>query len=66
MRSPLLTAGEVAEWLHVSRGWIHDHASGRRRPVLPSIKLGKSLRFNEDAINRWIQALTAVNEERAA
>jgi excisionase family DNA binding protein len=55
-RSPLLSVGEVAEWLNVSSGWVYDHAIGRRRPVLPSVKLGKALRFHEDEVNAWLHA----------
>ena len=40
-----------------------DHASGRRRPLLPSVKLGKSLRFREEDVNLFIQDLV---EKRAA
>jgi len=51
----LLTAGEVAEWLRVQHSWIHAHATGRRRPHLPSIKLGGSLRFRESDIQKFIE-----------
>jgi hypothetical protein len=33
-REQLLTVAEVAEWLHISRGWVHDHPTGRRKPLL--------------------------------
>jgi predicted DNA-binding transcriptional regulator AlpA len=56
--TPLLTAAQVAAWFHVSRGWVFDHASGRRRPKLPSIKLGKALRFREEEVNRWLEVLS--------
>lgn len=36
----LLSVSEVAEWLGVSSAWVRDHASGRREPKLPAIKLG--------------------------
>jgi len=55
LRSTLLTARQVADWFHVSIGWVHDHATGRRKPILPSIKLGKALRFHEDQVNAWLQ-----------
>ena len=35
----LMTAPQVAEWLCVSPGWVRDHASGRRRPVLPGVEI---------------------------
>ncbi len=49
----LLTAGEVAELLHLPRSTVSDYA---RRGVLPSIKLGRHRRFVRsdvaDAIER--------------
>jgi excisionase family DNA binding protein len=50
----LLTVREVAQWLQVSEAWVRDHAS-RRRPVLPSVKLGKSLRFRREDVEDFIQ-----------
>lgn len=52
-----LTVAEVARWLAVSPSWVRDHATGRRRPALPSIKLGKSLRFDARTITEWLDAL---------
>jgi excisionase family DNA binding protein len=50
----LLTPKVVAEWLEVSIGWVLDHASGRRRPELPSVKLGKAVRFRREEVERFI------------
>jgi hypothetical protein len=36
----LLSVGDVAEWLGVSSAWVRAHASGRRTPKLPAVKLG--------------------------
>jgi len=58
MRSPLLTVRQVSEWLNVSPSWVRDHATNRRRPVLPALKLGKSLRFREDQLAEWIRQLS--------
>jgi len=38
----LLDVSDVAEWLGVSKGWVRDHALGRRQPRLFAIKLGKA------------------------
>jgi excisionase family DNA binding protein len=57
-RAPLLTVREVAEWLNVSSAWVRDHATNRRRPALPAVKLGKSLRFREDQIEDFIHKLS--------
>ena len=51
----LLTIAEVAIRLQVSRAWVSDHASGKRRPVLPSVKLGKCVRFEEDQIAEFLR-----------
>jgi excisionase family DNA binding protein len=57
-RSPLLTVRQVSEWLNISPSWVRDHATNRRRPALPSLKLGKSLRFREDQVAEWIRELS--------
>jgi excisionase family DNA binding protein len=58
MRSQLLTVRQVAEWLNVSPSWVRDHATNRRRPALPSLKLGKGLRFREEQLAEWIRRLS--------
>jgi excisionase family DNA binding protein len=63
VRPKLLTVSEVSEWLNVSSGWVRDHATGRRQPALPSIKLGKSLRFDETRVAEWLREL---QERKAA
>jgi predicted DNA-binding transcriptional regulator AlpA len=52
--APLLTAREVARQLGVSVAWVLQHASGARRPVIPSVKLGKSVRFLQSDISEFI------------
>jgi hypothetical protein len=56
----LLDVSDVAEWPGVSKGWIRDHASGRRQPWLFAIKLGpakgKGLwKFREEDVHQFIQ-----------
>lgn len=56
----LLSVSEVAEWLGVSKGWVRDHALGRRQPRLFAIKLGpakgKGLwKFREEDVHQFIQ-----------
>jgi len=56
----LLDVSEVAEWLGVSKGWVRDHALGRRQPRLLAIKLGpakgKGLwKFREEDVYQFIQ-----------
>jgi len=57
-RDRLLTPGEVAQWLGVSAGWVRDHAT-RKEPKLPTVRLGKLMRFRamdiEEFIRTWCQ-----------
>ena len=57
----LMTPKELAQELNVSRAWIRDHASGRRRPVPPSINLGTQqhpqYRFERKAVQEWLNQL---------
>jgi predicted DNA-binding transcriptional regulator AlpA len=55
MPEKLLHPRQVAEWLGVSPAWVLDHASGRRRPCLPSVKLGKAVRFRREDVEQFIQ-----------
>jgi len=55
----LLGVGDVATWLGVSKGWVRDHASGRRQPKLQAIKLGsrkgKGLwKFREEDVQQFL------------
>jgi len=36
---PLITTAELAAELKISEQWVRDHASGRRRPHIPRIRL---------------------------
>lgn len=54
-REELLSAAEVARWLRVSRAWVFEHSNGRRRPHLPSVKLGKSVRFRPADVDAFIR-----------
>ena len=51
----LLTVGEVAETLRVSRSWVYERTRRRGRDRLPCIKLGKYLRFEITAIREWLR-----------
>ncbi len=52
-----LTAEEVASWLRVKVSWVREHASGRRRPHLPSDKLGKYIVFRWGTLKEWRKEL---------
>jgi excisionase family DNA binding protein len=60
----LLTAQEVAAWLGVSARWVLAHAAGLNRPALPSVKLGKAVRFERHAVEEFIRACARFHRER--
>lgn len=53
-RERLLTPGDVARWLGVSPGWVRDHAT-RKQPKLPTVRLGKLMRFRADEIDAFLK-----------
>jgi excisionase family DNA binding protein len=53
--APLLTAREVARQLSVSVAWVLEHARGRHHPILPSISLGRAVRFRQSDIDQFIE-----------
>jgi len=52
----LLTAEEVAQILNVSTAWVYDHAD-RKKPAIPSVRLGKAVRFRPDDLRTFIEAM---------
>lgn len=44
-RDQVYTVAEVAQRYRVRPGWVTDHCTGKRQPVLPGMKIGKSWRF---------------------
>jgi hypothetical protein len=59
-KTELMTAQEVSEVLRMSVRWVLDHAvgrdgRGRRRPVIPCIRLGDRVRFRPEDIRRFIE-----------
>jgi excisionase family DNA binding protein len=51
--SLLLTPHQVASRLQVSPSWVRDHAT-RKLPKIPSVKVGKLLRFKIEDIDQFI------------
>lgn len=58
----LMTVDQVAQMLQVSKGWVHDHANGRRRPILRRVKLGKSVRFRPSDVTAFVDECTKMAE----
>jgi len=58
--SDLLTAEELAERLKVRRSWIFEQTRARtkarypRRRPLPTIRMGKYVRFSWSAVSEWL------------
>jgi excisionase family DNA binding protein len=50
----LLTAAEVAEFLHVPVSWVYERTRKRGAARLPHLKLGKYLRFEERAVREFL------------
>ncbi len=54
----LVKASDVAMKLGVSTSWVIQHASGKRKPYLPAIKMGpgrSALRFDPNDVERFIE-----------
>ena len=52
----LLDVPEVAHLLGMSEAWVRQHSNGLRQPAIPSIKLGKCVRFRREAVLEFIAA----------
>lgn len=53
----LLDVPEVARMLAMSEAWVRQHANGLRRPAIPSVKLGKCVRFRREAVLEFIKSM---------
>jgi hypothetical protein len=43
--------------LGMSEAWVRQHASGLRRPAIPSVKLGKCVRFRREAVLGFVKSM---------
>jgi predicted DNA-binding transcriptional regulator AlpA len=63
----IMKVEEVAALLRVSRWHIYELCKQRtktgdvREHPIPCIRLGKSVRFNKEAVEEWIKRLSAHN-----
>jgi excisionase family DNA binding protein len=58
----LLTVDDVATLLKVSRSWVYERTRARNshpRERLPHIKIGKYVRFDRQAIRRFLERCRA-------
>lgn len=51
----LLNVNELSKYLSVPKGTIYTDVCLRKIPAAAIVKLGKSLRFDKDAIDQWIE-----------
>jgi excisionase family DNA binding protein len=51
----LLTVSEVARLLKVPVSWVYERSRRRGADQIPHLKIGKYLRFSEQAILKWLE-----------
>jgi hypothetical protein len=64
----LVKAKDVASKLGVSISWVIQHASGKRRPYLPAVKMGPGrspLRFDPVDVEKFIDECRRIAGQRA-
>ena len=64
----LVKAREVAKKLGVSVSWVIQHASGKRKPYLPAVKMGPGrspLRFDPNDVEKFIEDCRCIAGQRA-
>ena len=64
----LVKARDVATKLGVSVSWVIQHASGKRKPYLPAVKMGPGrspLRFDPSDVEQFIDECRRIGGQRA-
>lgn len=64
----LVKSRDVARKLGVSVSWVIQHASGKRQPYLPAVKMGPGrspLRFDPTDVERFIDECRRLASQRA-
>lgn len=51
--APFLTADQIAETFQLSRHRVYDLA---RKGIIPSVRIGRQLRFSSEDVERWVRA----------
>lgn len=57
MDGKLLTVREAASYLAVSASWLYREVELRK---VPHLRLGRAIRFDPQALERWLAAQQAV------
>jgi hypothetical protein len=64
----LIKPRDVANKLGVSISWVIQHASGKRKPYLPAVKMGPGrspLRFDPNDVEKFIDECRRIAGQRA-
>ena len=64
----LVRARDVSKKLGVSISWVIQHASGKRKPYLPAVKMGPGrspLRFDPSDVEQFIDECRRIAGQRA-
>jgi len=48
----------------VSENWVRDHGTGRRRPALACVKLGRTIRFRMSDVEQFVEECTRQAKEQ--
>jgi excisionase family DNA binding protein len=56
----LLTVEQVARMLGMSEAWVRQHSNGMRRPSIPSVKLGKCVRFRRESVLEFVRSMERI------
>jgi excisionase family DNA binding protein len=59
--SQILTLEELAKRLKVSERWVYEKSRSRCQNPLPTIRIGRYLRFDWTSVSAWLR-----QQERAA
>ena len=59
----ILTPEELADRLKVSVGWIYEKRRPRCARPIPAIPMGRTMRFDWDAVTKWLEQLAADDEK---
>lgn len=65
METRRYTVAEIAARYQVKPGWVTDHATGRRFPTLPGLKIGKSWRFTDENLMEFENLCRATADQIA-
>jgi excisionase family DNA binding protein len=56
---PLLTAGQVGEFLGVPESWVRAQTRLPNGNAIPHLRLGRYVRFERDAVVAWLEGQRA-------